>query len=103
MKKSRGVKEYLTLIDKQKQRREEEMKIYEKQINIQNSKIDKFEEGISVSDTESNMEDLNPSIRIENAIALLSFIIKNNIELKKLYFFEKFTLVYGNILLIDFY
>jgi len=82
--------EYLNLVDMQKKKRESQMKIIEEQINKQNEKYSKLNEGESVSNTESIVGDLDPKVKIENGFALLVFIFKNNLAFKKLYFLEKF-------------
>ena len=76
-------KEYLDLISSQKKKREYQMKILDEQINKQNEKYSKLYDGKSVSNTESIEEDLNPQTRIENGLALLVFIFKNNLAFKK--------------------
>ena len=84
-------KEYLDLINSQKKKREYQMKILDEQINKQNEKYSKLYDGKSVSNTESIEEDLNPQTRIENGLALLVFIFKNNLAFKKLHFLENFS------------
>ena len=90
----RRKKEYLDLIELQMKKREDEMKMLEEQINKQNEKYSKIYEGESVSNTESVISNLNPNIQIENGIALLAFIFKNNLALKKLNFLENFSNIY---------
>ena len=67
-------------------KRESEMKLLEEQINKQNEKYSKIYDGESVSNTESIASSLSPNAQIENGVALLDFIFKNNIAYKKLIF-----------------
>ena len=85
----RRQKEYLDLVDLQKKKRESEMKMIEEQINKQKEKYSKLYDGESVSNTESNIEDIDYSTKIENGLALLAFLFKNNLAFKKLNFLEK--------------
>ena len=87
--------EYLNLVDMQKKKRESQMKIIEEQINKQNEKYSKLNEGESVSNTESIVGDFDPKVKIENGFSLLVFIFKNNLAFKKLDFLEKFQTLFS--------
>jgi hypothetical protein len=88
-------KEYLDLIEFQKKKRETEMKNLDEQLTKQNEKFSRLYEGESVSNTESILDDINPQTQIENGLAILSFVFKNNLAFKKLNFLEIFNYLYS--------
>ena len=72
--------EYIKIVDLQTKRRQEEMRLIEDQLNIQNDKYKKYKEGLDVSGTNSEIEiDLNPEMKIENGLAFLSHFYKNHL------------------------
>ena len=76
------------------------MKNLDEQLTKQNEKFSRLYEGESVSNTESILDDINPQTQIENGLAILSFVFKNNLAFKKLNFLEIFNYIQkGSILL----
>ena len=88
-------REYIDLIELQKKKKESEMKHLEEQISKQNDKYSRIYDGESVSNTDSILEGLNPNTQIENGLAILCFVFKNNLAFNKLSFIEQFNYLYG--------
>ena len=82
--------DYLKLVAIQRKRREEEMKILQEKIIIQNKKLAKIQEGYAISETASIGDEYKSTYRIENGLTMLRFVIKNNIAMKMLEFMNKF-------------
>ena len=80
---------YLKLVAIQRKRREEEMKSIQEKIAIQNRKLAKIQDGFTISDTESLGDEYNSKYRVENGLAILRFVVKNNIAMKMLEFMNK--------------
>ena len=82
--------DYLKLVAIQRKRREEEMKSLQEKIAIQNKKLAKIQDGYTISETASLADDYNSKYIIENGLAIIRFVVKNNIALKMLEFMNKF-------------
>ena len=79
----------MKLVTIQRKRKEEEMKTIQEKIATQNKKLSKFQDGYTISETGSLVDELNSSYRFENGLAILRFVIKNNVAMKMLDFMNK--------------